>query len=572
MTATLLDALHDTVAARPDEVALRTRDGAVRWTWSEYDALARRAASGLAGLGVGHGSVVALMLENRPEFHVADLGAVLLGAATVSIYNTSSPEQIAYVLRDSGATVLLVQESFAAVAAAPAAAAGCRVVVLDGPGPEGATGWDALLTAEPLATPAAVTPDDLLTIIYTSGTTGPPKGVELTHRNLMSANRTVGTVFGLRPGDRVVCWLPLAHIAERDASYYMAILFGLDVTTCANPREIGAALREVRPHSFFAVPRIWEKLKAGVEAAVAAREPRERALVEAAIADGTEAARLTQAGEPVPAELAARVEAAAPALASLRAALGLDEARSANIGAAPSAPELTLFFHAIGVPLGEIYGMSENCAACTCNPSDAIRVGTAGPALPGTELRLDSDGEVLMRSEAVMRGYRGKPEETAAVFTEDGFLRTGDIGVIEDGYLRIVDRKKELIINAAGKNISPSAVESAIKSRSPLIGQLCVIGDARPYNVALVALDPDVAAGRAHDDPTVREEVARAVKEGNARLARVETVRRYAIVPDPWIPGGDELTPTMKLKRRPITEKFADTVESLYDGGGIDAG
>ncbi len=187
MTATLLDALHDTVAARPDEVALRTRDGAVRWTWSEYDALARRAASGLAGLGVGHGSVVALMLENRPEFHIADLGAVLLGAATVSIYNTSSPEQIAYVLRDSGATVLIVQESFAAVAAAPAAAAGCRVVVLDGPGPEGAVGWDVLLAAEPLAAPAAVTPDDLLTIIYTSGTTGPPKGVELTHRNLVSA-------------------------------------------------------------------------------------------------------------------------------------------------------------------------------------------------------------------------------------------------------------------------------------------------------------------------------------------------------------------------------------------------
>lgn len=572
MSETLLDALHDTVAARPDEVALRTRDGAVRWTWSDYDGLARRAASGLSGLGVGHGSVVALMLANRPEFHVADLGAVLLGAATVSIYNTSSAEQIEYVLRDSGASVLVVQESFVAVAAGPAAAVGCRVVVLDGPGPEGATGWEALLAAEPLAAPAEVTPDDLLTIIYTSGTTGPPKGVELTHRNLVSANRTVGAVFGLRPGDRVVCWLPLAHIAERDASYYMAILFGLDVTTCADPREIGAALREVRPHSFFAVPRIWEKLKAGVEAAVAARAPQERAVVEAAIADGTEAARLTQAGEPVPADLAARVRAAAPVLDSLRAALGLDEARSANIGAAPSAPELTLFFHALGVPLGEIYGMSENCAACTCNPPDAIRVGSAGPALPGTELRLDPDGEVLMRSEAVMRGYRGKPEETAAVFTEDGYLRTGDIGVLEDGYLRIVDRKKELIINAAGKNISPSAVESAIKSRSPLIGQLCVIGDARPYNVALVALDPDVAAGRSHDDPSVRAEIARAVEEGNARLARVETVRRYAIVPDPWIPGGDELTPTMKLKRRPISEKFAETVESLYDGGGTAVG
>ncbi|MEJ8279407.1 AMP-dependent synthetase/ligase [Pseudonocardia spirodelae] len=572
MTGTLVDALRDTVAAHGDAVALRTRDDAIRWTWSEYDALARRAAGGLAALGVGHGDTVALLLENRPEFHVADLGAVLLGAATVSIYNTSSPEQVDHILGDSGASVLVTQQSLAAGAELAASRHGCRTVVLDGPGPDGALGWAELLAAEPVAAPATVTPDDLLTIIYTSGTTGPPKGVELTHRNLMSANRTIGTTFGLRAGDRVVCWLPLAHIAERDASYYMAVLFGLEVTTCADPRQIGAALREVRPQSFFAVPRIWEKLKAGAEAAVAGREPAERVAVQTAIADATEAARLAQAGEPVPGDLAGRVESAQPVLASLRAALGLDAVRSANIGAAPSPPELTLFFLALGVPLGEIYGMSENCAACTCNPSDAIRVGTAGPPLPGTELRLADDGEVLMRSEAVMRGYRNRPEETAAVLTADGFLRTGDIGVITDGYLRIVDRKKELIINAAGKNIAPSAVESAITARSPLIGQLCVIGDARPYNVALVALDPEVAAGRAADDPTVLDEVARAVREGNARLSRVETVRRYAIVPDPWVPGGDELTPTMKLKRRPITEKFADTVESLYDGGGIDAG
>ncbi|WP_242623193.1 AMP-binding protein [Pseudonocardia sediminis] len=573
MTETLLDALRHTVAERGDALAVRTRDDAVRWTWSELDGLARRAAGGLAGLGVGHGSVVALLLDNRPEFHVADLGAVLLGAATVSIYNTSSPEQIDYVLRDSGASVLITQQSYLpAVEAAAAAGNDVRVVVLDGPAADPTPGWDDLLAADPVERAADVTAEDLLTIIYTSGTTGPPKGVELTHRNLLSANRSIGEHVGLGAGDRVICWLPLAHIAERDASYYLAVLYGLEVTTCADPRQVGAALREVRPHFFFAVPRIWEKLKAGAEASIAGRADAERTVIESAVADATEAARLGQAGDPVPDDLAGRVAAAAPVLASLRAALGLDEARAANIGAAPSSPDLALFFLALGIPLAEIYGMSENCAACTCNPAGAIRVGTAGPPLPGVELRIADDGEVLMRSDAVMRGYRGKPEETATVLGADGFLRTGDIGVVEDGYLRIVDRKKELIINAAGKNISPSAVEAAVKSRSPLIGQACVIGDGRSYNVALLVLDPEVAAGRDADDPSVTDEIARAVGEGNRRLARVEQVRRYAIVTDPWVPGGDELTPTMKLKRRPITEKYAETIESLYAGGGVEAG
>ena len=322
----------------------------------------------------------------------------------------------------------------------------------------------------------------------------------------------------------MICWLPLAHIAERIASWYAPVLFGLEVTTCPDPRQIGLALREVRPNWFIAVTRVWEKLRAGALAAGEGLDP-----------------------------------------AQLRAALGLDQVRAANIGAAPSAPELIEFFHGIGIPLAEIYGMSENCACCTCNPPGAIKVGTVGPALPGTALRVADDGELLMRSDTVMRGYRGLPEATAATIDPDGWLRTGDVATIDDdGWVRIVDRKKELIISAGGKNMSPSAIEAAIKTRSPLIGHICVVGDGRPYNVALIVPDPDLLGGRAPGDPAVRAAIATAVQEGNARLSRAEQVKRFELLTDGWAPGGEELTPTMKLKRRAIETRHAPAIEALY--------
>jgi long-subunit acyl-CoA synthetase (AMP-forming) len=289
--------------------------------------------------------------------------------------------------------------------------------------------------------------------------------------------------------------------------------------------------------------------------------------------------RLEQRGEPIPADLAEQVARADEQIfAGLRIMLGLDQVEAINVGAAPTPVEVLEFFHAIGLPLAELWGMSETCGAGSVNPREKIKIGTVGPAAPGVQLKLDSDGEVLIKSEVVMPGYRNLPEKTREAFTEDGWLRTGDIGVFdEDGYLTIVDRKKELIISAAGKNMSPANIEASIKSASPLIGQACCIGDRRPYNTALVVLDADFApawaAKQGIEDTSLPslardERVIAAVQEGldaaNAKLARVEQIKRFALVEGDWLPGGDELTPTMKLKRRPIAEKYAAEIEQLY--------
>jgi long-subunit acyl-CoA synthetase (AMP-forming) len=472
----------------------------------------------------------------------------------VSVYATSSPEQVAYVAADAGFRLL-----FADAALGPAAAqVQCPVHIVEDTFAE-------LMTHEPIAEPRDADPSELLTIIYTSGTTGPPKGVELRHAELMFAMRTIGSVTTLGAGERVICWLPMAHIAERNVSYYGAIIYGSVVTTCPDPRQIGTYLKAVHPTWFFAVPRIWEKLKAGIEAGISSMPAEASEQVQRALAQSLERVWLLQAGDPVPDELERAVADAAAMFDGLRAAAGLDAVTKASVGAAPISPDVIAFFHALGLPLAEIYGQSEGCACATLNPAERIKIGSVGPPLPGVELRLAPDGEVLLRGRNLMRGYRGQPEATAEAIDADGWLHSGDIGELDaDGYLKIVDRKKELIINAAGKNMSPSNIEAAIKTHTALIGQIVAIGDRRSYNVALIAPDPDALAGRGADDPAVQAEIAAAVERGNERLARVEQIKRYHVLGEPWAPGGDELTPTMKLKRRPITEKYAAEIESLY--------
>jgi len=294
-----------------------------------------------------------------------------------------------------------------------------------------------------------------------------------------------------------------------------------------------------------------------------------------------QALRLRQAGEPVPDELAATVaQADREMFAGLRAMLGLDQLVAVNVGAAPTPPEVIEFFHAIGIELAELWGMSETCAVGTCNRPGAVRIGTVGPASPGVELRLADDGELLIRGDFMMRGYRNRSEQTAESYVGDGWFATGDVATIDaDGYVTLIDRKKELIISAGGKNMSPANIEATLKAASPLIGQVCAIGDGRPYNVALIVLDADFApmwAERegieARDlaslarDPRVRAAVQEGVDAANARLARVEGIKRFEIVEGDWLPGGDELTPTMKLKRKPIGEKYAAAIEALYAG------
>ncbi len=583
--ATIAQAFRITAAERAEEVAIRTKGDAFSITWGELRERVDALAGGLAKLGVQRGDSVALMLTNRPEFHLGDLAAMMLGATPFSIYNTYTPEQIRFVTADADAKVLICEQRFLPqVREARRTLPGLEyVIVVDGEAPLGTLALSEVEGSSPEfdvdASVAQIKSTDVLTLIYTSGTTGPPKGVQLIHRNLLATVEGIEDLIAFPRDGRVVSWLPAAHVAERNAHHYLPIVFGLQITCCDDPREVLSYLPEVRPSWFFAVPRIWEKLKAGLETMVAGQPEERREQLQGALDAGVRKVRLEQAGEPVPDELAAQVASAdAEIFSGLRTMLGLDQVVAINVGAAPTPVEVLEFFHAIGLPLAELWGMSETCGAGSVNPPAKIKLGTVGPPAPGIEIKLDSDGEVLVKSDVVMLGYRNLPEKTAEAFTEDGWLRTGDIGSFdEDGYLTIVDRKKELIISAAGKNMSPANIEATIKSGSPLIGQACCIGDRRPYNTALIVLDADFAPAWAATqgieqtsleslagDERVRAAVQTGVDAANAKLARVEQVKRFEIVAGDWLPGGDELTPTMKLKRKPIAEKYERAIDALY--------
>ncbi|MEA2390638.1 MAG: long-chain acyl-CoA synthetase [Solirubrobacteraceae bacterium] len=582
---TLAEAFRRTAAAYGDQVAFRTLDDSVSITWGEARERVDAIAGGLAGLGLGRGDTMAIMLSNRPEFHLVDLAAVTLGATPFSIYQTYTPEQIQFIVSDAGARVAVVEQTYlgAMLEARKDLPDLEHVIVIDGEAPEGTTALSEVEGSDPDfdadAAVAAVQPDDVLTLIYTSGTTGPPKGVQLAHSNIMSVVRTIQELIQLDPGARVISWLPAAHIAERNAHHYIPVVFAGEVTTCDNPREIISVLPKVHPNWFFAVPRIWEKLKAGLETMMAAQDEETRAKGEAAIAAAIEKVRLEQRGEAVPAELAEKVAAADEQMFSkLRGMLGLDEVVTVNVGAAPTPPDVLEFFHAIGIELAELWGMSETCGAGTCNPPGKVKIGTVGPASPGIEVKLADDGEVLVRGGCVMLGYRNQPDKTRETMTDDGWLQTGDIGQLDDdGYLKIVDRKKEIIINAAGKNMSPANIESTLKGASPLIGQVAVIGDRRPYNTALIVLDTDYAPAWAEKnglsdtslealagEEKVREAVQKGVDAANEKLARVEQIKKFTLIAGDWAPGGDELTPTMKLKRKPIAAKYEAEIEAMY--------
>jgi long-subunit acyl-CoA synthetase (AMP-forming) len=510
-----------------------------------------------------------------------------LGACPYSVYNTYTADQIEYLVGDAGNSVFVTEESFLETISEVRGRAETieHVIVVDG------EGSDDTLTVDQVEEGGdpdfdfesawkAVTPDSLLTLIYTSGTTGPPKGVQLTHDNLKAAVEGIEDIVDFPEEGQVISWLPYAHIAERACSQYLPIVLGFTTTDCPDPRQVVAYLPDVRPTWFFAVPRIWEKLKAAIEAGVEHEQDEDRKkAVQGAIEIGLKKVRAEQAGEEIPEELAQQyAQADEQVYSKMRERLGFDKAEALNVGAAPTPPEVLEFFHAIGIPVAELWGMSETCGAGCINPPDKIKIGTVGPPTPGVEIRLAEDGEVQVKGRVVMKGYRNLPDKTDETTTDDGWLATGDIGEIdEDGYLKIVDRKKELIINAAGKNMSPANIESHVKSSSSLIGQAIAIGDRRPYNVALITLDPDVAPGFAAqhgldaEDPEalvqsqeVIDEIQRGMDKANEKLARVEGIKKFKILPTEWEPGGDELTPTMKLKRKPIQEKYDSEIEELY--------
>ena len=579
----MCEAFQRAAAVDPDAVALRTPGDTQTLTWREYAADVRRVAAGLHGIGIRHGDTVALMMANRIEFYPLEVGAQHLGATSFSVYNTLPAEQLTYVFGNAGTKVVICEQQYVDRIRASGTKLE-QIICIDG-APDGALSLDDLYAAAEDdfdfdATWRSVQPDDVITLIYTSGTTGNPKGVEMTHTNLLFEAHALAAVLDVRPDDRATSYLPSAHIADRIMALYNQELYGILVTVISDVREIASALPDARPTIWAAVPRVWEKLKAAIEFAVGhEQDETKRQALQWALSVAAKRAAALVAGEPLPDEVAAEwAQADDLVLSKLREKLGLDKLRWAVSGAAPIPRETMAFFVGIGIPIAEVWGMSElSCVASVSHPREA-RLGSVGKLLPGLESKIAEDGEYLVRGPLVMKGYRKEPAKTAEAIDADGWLHTGDILDSDaDGFLRIVDRKKELIINAAGKNMSPANIENAIKAACPMIGAMVTIGDARPYNTALLVFDADSVGPHAADlgladaspaalacHPEMLAKISAGVAAGNENLSRVEQIKRFRVLPTLWEPGGDEITLTMKLKRRPIAAKYATEIEELY--------
>ncbi|HEY5664481.1 MAG TPA: long-chain fatty acid--CoA ligase [Ilumatobacter sp.] len=596
---TVVDRFRARVATQPELPALRHHldDGWTPIDWAEYGKQVEQAAAGLVSLGIQLGDRIGLLSNNRPEWHVADLATLSIGAVTVPVYPTSSASQVAYVLRDSGARLCFVEsaEQLSKVLLYLHELPELELVIgldtfptLDRPaivtdlGGLRERGRTALAGSPGLVAEraAALTGDTTATLVYTSGTTGPPKGTVITHGNLEWTVSAVESMVGLSPTDRMLSYLPLSHIAERIVSHIGQVVSGGETWFAQSLATVPEDLRACRPTIFFAVPRVWQKLHDAILEQVAASPRPLRRLIERYIALGLAVVRAGEGG-PAPSPREVRLHRALDRTlgVQLRRKLGLDQARLVVSAAAPIHPDLVRWFHALGLPIAEVWGQTEDCGPATVNPPEAIRIGTVGIPLPGLEVAVADDGELLVRGGSVCRGYFGLPDATAELIDEHGWMSTGDLGAIDDdGYVRITGRKKDLIINSAGKNISPSEIESRLVME-PLIGQAVVVGDGRNYLVALLTLDHDEAAEwAAHhgafadidhlvDDPALRAEVEAAVARVNREHAPVEQLKQWRLLPGQLTVEGGELTPTMKVKRAVVIERNAELIEAMYATG-----
>ena len=596
MADTIVRTFLDQVDAQGDGDAFKIkRDG--EWTpisWRQYGNAVRLAGNGLLSIGVERGERVSLISLNRPEWHEADLAIQSIGAVTVPIYVTNSPPQLAYITGHSESKVIFVENAgqlekvHKTRGELPALQ---KVIIFD---PEGVTldrfvmSWEQLLAAGDQyasANPQAfdeeaskVAAEDLATLVYTSGTTGPPKGAMLTQHNIVWTTRALDAVLSAGPEDRRLSYLPLSHIAERMTSHFLQILQGSVTWFAQSLDTLREDLGACRPTFFFGVPRVWEKFYAGIVGLLESLPAEQREAAEQAIQLGIKRVEATQAGTSLPPELEAKYQEADGKLFALaRGALGLDQARALISGAAPINPEVLRFFHAIGLEVAEVYGQTEDCGPTSINPPDEIRIGTVGPPLPGVEVKIAPDGEVLVKGGNVGPGYYKNAEATAELIDEEGFMHSGDIGEFDErGYLRITDRKKDLIITAAGKNIAPQVLENMLKY-SPWISQAVVIGDRRPYLTALITLDQEKVTQFAEQKsipfsdfaelsrhPDIQQLVDNAVAETNEQLAKVEQIKKWKVLERDFAQEHDEMTPTMKVRRRAITQKYDDVIESLY--------
>jgi long-chain acyl-CoA synthetase len=553
----------DRAAARP--AYLEEHDGGWREvTWEDAAQRVDALAAGLLARGVGRGDAVAVLARTRLEWVLLDWAVMSIGAVVVGIYPTSSAKESAYILGHSE-TVLAFAEDEAQrekLASVQAETPTVREIVpFDELAALEAEGR-AYAAAHPGAVEAAgreVQEDDLGTLIYTSGTTGPPKGCMLTHKNLVTAAVRVQT--NVEDGsDVILLFLPLAHtfgrLVHQSAAYY-----GSTVGFVADATRVGEALAAMRPTVLPAVPRIYEKIHAGVLDRIEGGGGAKRTLGLWALGVGARASRLRRAGRPVPALLAAQERLADRLVfAKVKQKLG-GRLRVGVSGAAPLGMDVLEFFHSLGMLVIEGYGLTETASSLSVNDPDDFRFGTVGRAVEGTEVRLDEDGEILVRSDTVFAGYFKDPEATAAAFTGDGWFRTGDVGEIDDdGFVKITDRKKDLIITAGGKNIAPQNLENALKA-SRFVSQALAVGDRRPYIVALITLDPAEVEATGRD---ARELVQEIVDEVNKDRVRVEQIKRFAILPRDFTQEDGEVTPTLKLRRKVVHEHFADEIADLY--------
>jgi long-chain acyl-CoA synthetase len=594
---TLLDYFFENAETLNDKVALRYKDKA-GWhdiSWAKYGRRVQKATAGLAGLGLQPGDMVGILSTNRVEWLVGDLAAMSLGLCTVPIYPNSIPEQIKYILGHSGAKAVYVEDGeqlHKVTAVRDDLPELTHIIVFEenvGSGVDGVTSWADLVVAGGAAdesTKTAATearaglePAGLATIVYTSGTTGPPKGAMLSHGNLVAMAESLAATLQLEGDASSLSFLPLSHIAERLQGEVMAIRMGYAVNMGEGIPQVAKNLLEVEPSLLLCVPRLWEKIYAKIHSNVQDAPPLRRKLFEWATAVGAEAAEVRAQDRPLPLALKVRFDVADRlVLSKLRAAIGMARAERFLSGAAPLSAEIGGFFASLGITIQEAYGQTECAGVCTANNLPRVKFGTVGQPLPGVEVKIAQDGEILVKGPNVFMGYLKQPEATAETVI-DGWLHTGDIGEFDtDGFLRITDRKKDIIVTAGGKNISPQNIENRIKT-APGISQVVVVGDKRKFLSCLVTMDPEAVAEiweredwgsppaevALASDRRVRDLVQRAIDHVNGGLASYETVKKFVVLERDFTVEGGELTPSLKVKRRVIQRSHEAIIDGFYD-------
>ncbi|MEA2486770.1 MAG: long-chain acyl-CoA synthetase [Actinomycetota bacterium] len=606
MAQTIVECFHERIRNHPDKVALRKKLNG-RWvdiSWQDYGETVRRAGKSLLAMGFGHGDKNSLLSGNRPEWHFVDVTNMSLGGATAAVYQTNSPEQVAYIVNHSDSKIAFVEnldQLEKILKTREELPKLQKVVVFEGyegdADPDFVMSWDEFLNVGESVEDsrydeavASVRPDDLATFVYTSGTTGPPKAVMLTHANIWwtcsHSERHIPVEDGA--GARALSYLPLSHIAERMISHIYQIYYGSTTWFAESLDTLLDDLKDCRPTYFFGVPRVWEKFYAGIQARMASADPNDRKikLARRAIELGREVTEAEQdavrrgkkmADAKIP--LSLRLKHAALdklVLSKIRENFGLDQCKLPLSAAAPLNPELIWFFHSVGIKITEGYGQSEDNGPTSWNPVDANKIGSVGTAFPELEIKIADDGEILVRGGNVMPGYYKDDKATRETIDEQGYLHSGDVGELDDGgYLKITDRKKDLIITAGGKNIAPQEIENRIKFNG-LISQVVVIGDKRPFLTALVTLDAEKVPSWAQEqgieggaaDITGHErtlkEIEGAINEINKGLAKVEGVKKFRVLERDFLQEENEITPTMKVKRKQINEIYAEVIEEMY--------